>query len=90
MDSKNRHSVKLFAAVIGGSALVAVGAMSAAIAQQSAGADMTATGATVGAITPSAPAPGGAVQGSVAKAVPEVKASQTYGPGEEPNNMPVS
>lgn len=88
MDSNNRKSVKLFAAVIGGSALVAFGAMSVAIAQQSEG-NATATGATVGAVpapVATSTAPVFAVQGEVAK--PAMNGVPPEPSGEVPNRIP--
>ena len=88
MSSTNRKNVKLFAAVIGGSAMVAFGAMSVAVAQQSES-NLNATGATVGAVpAPAATstAPVFAVQGEVAK--PEMNGVPPEPSGEVPNRIP--
>jgi homoserine acetyltransferase len=55
MDSDNRNRVKLLAAVIGGSAMVAMGAMTVAIHQEQAVPDVAAksTSMTLGATTTS-------------------------------------
>jgi hypothetical protein len=64
MSSTNRRNVKVFAAVIGGSAVVALGAMNAAFTQEHAGQDVAKSGTmTVGATStettpPTAPAIG--------------------------------
>jgi hypothetical protein len=53
MDSSNQNKVKLLAAVIGGGAVIAIGALSMAIHQEQAGADMVAksTTMTIGSTT---------------------------------------
>jgi hypothetical protein len=66
MSATNRRNVKVFAAIIGGSAVVAIGAMNVALAQQESGQDMAKSstmtiGATSTETTPStAPAIGDA------------------------------
>jgi hypothetical protein len=47
LDSAKRNNVKLLAAVIGGSGVIAVGAMSAAIAQEQAAPESVAKSATL-------------------------------------------
>ena len=47
MDSPKRNNVKLLAAVIGGSAVMAVGALSVAIAQEQAGQESAAKSTTM-------------------------------------------
>jgi hypothetical protein len=75
MNSMSTRNIKLFAAVVGGIAMVALGAMSAAIPQQSISQDMAvATRATVGAVTSWSPAPAGPVEEAVMKAAPEIRA----------------
>ena len=50
MSSTNRRNVKVFAAIIGGSAVVALGGMNAAFAQEHTGQDMAKSSTmTVGA-----------------------------------------
>jgi hypothetical protein len=88
MNSIKGRNVKMYAAVIGGSAVVALGALSTAIVQgQSDGQDM-ATGATVGAVTSSAPAPAGMVEESVDKAAPQITGTPAWPSGEVPNRIP--
>jgi hypothetical protein len=64
MSSTNRRNVKVFAAIIGGSAVVALGAMNAAFTQEHAGQDMAKSSTmTMGATStettpPTAPAVG--------------------------------
>lgn len=64
MSSTNRRNVKVFAAIIGGSAIVALGAMNAAFTQEHAGQDVAkSTTMTIGATStettpPTAPAVG--------------------------------
>jgi hypothetical protein len=87
MDSMNRRNVKMYAAIFGGSAVVALGAISAAIVQQPAGQD-SATGATVGAVTSTAPAPAGLVEESPDKAAPMITGTPAWPSGEVPNRIP--
>jgi hypothetical protein len=47
MDSPKRNNVKLLAAVIGGSAVMAVGALSVAVAQEQAGQESAAKSTTM-------------------------------------------
>ena len=89
VDSMNRRNVKICAAVIGGSAVVALGAISTAVAQQPSGDHQFASGASVGAVTSSSPTPPGPAEESVMSAAPQVKASDEYFPGESPNHTPV-
>jgi hypothetical protein len=66
MSSTNRRNVKVLAAIVGGSAVVAIGAMNAALVQEHAGQDVAKSSSmTVGATTtettpPTAPAVGAA------------------------------
>ena len=88
MKSKTRMNVKVFAAVVGGSAAVAFGALGVTIAQHSDG-QSYATGATVGAVpepTTTTTAPVFAVQGETAK--PVLTGSVHEQPGEAPNRIP--
>ena len=89
MNSSNRRKVKMYAAVFGGSAVVALGALSTAVVQQPSGGQNVATGVSVGAVTSSTAAPAAPVEESVMSAVPDVKASQMYYPGQSPNHTPV-
>lgn len=64
MSSTNRRNVKVFAAIVGGSAVVALGAINAAFVQEHAGPDMAKSSTmTIGATStettpPTAPAVG--------------------------------
>jgi hypothetical protein len=63
MTSTNRRNVRVLAAIVGGSAVVALGAMNAALVQEHGGQDVAKSGMTVGATTtmttpPTAPAVG--------------------------------
>jgi hypothetical protein len=77
MNSTKGTNVKMYAAVIGGSAVVALGALSTAVMQQQSGPQQLATGPTVGAVTSTTPAPAGLVEESVMKAAPTIKVTQT-------------
>jgi hypothetical protein len=80
MSTTNRRNVKVFAAIVGGSALVAIGAMNAAIVQEHAGQDVAkGSSMTVGPTTtvttpPTAPA--------VGQAVPSIKGPAPLPPEE--------
>ena len=79
MSTTRRTNVKMLAAVIGGSAVVAMGALTMAISQEQAGpATVTSSGMTVGATStqetpPTAP--------ETTMAVPAVKATPFGGAG---------
>jgi hypothetical protein len=88
MNSINRRNVKMYAAVIGGSAVVALGALSTAIVQGQSDGQELATGATVGAVTSSSPAPVGMVEESVDKAAPAITGTPAWPSGEVPNRIP--
>jgi hypothetical protein len=85
MNSTNICNVKLFAAVVGGSAMVVLGAVSVAIAQQSGVQDMAAPVASVSAVTTTTPVPAGPVEEAVMKAAPAVTAVSH---GAAPNRVP--
>jgi hypothetical protein len=88
MKSSTRMNVKVFAAIVGGSAAVAFGALAVTIAQDSGG-QTSADGATVGAVpepTTTTTAPVFAVQGEAAK--PVLTGSVHEQPGENPNRIP--
>jgi hypothetical protein len=88
MSSIQRQSIKLFGAAIGGSALVAFGAVNV-IAHQPSG-QLNATGATVGAV----PAPTTTTNspvfgvGAVVSATPTMTGKAPYWPGQSPNHTP--
>ncbi len=88
MNSMGRRNVKMYAAVIGGSAVVALGALSTAIVQGHSDGQELATGATVGAVTSTTNAPSGPVEESVMKATPEMNGIPSEPPGEVPNRVP--
>jgi hypothetical protein len=81
MSSTNRRNVKLFAAIVGGSALVAIGAMNAAIMQEHGGQDVAKSSTmTIGATStettpPTAPA--------VGVAAPSIKGPAPLPPEEQ-------
>ncbi len=75
----NKHNVKMLAAVIGGSAVVAMGALTMAIAQEHAAPAMvTSSGMTVGATSTQATPP---ATPETSIAVPTVKALPFGGSG---------
>jgi hypothetical protein len=83
MRSTNGRKVSVFAVIIGGSAMVAMGAMSMAITEEHAGQNMAATGTqvTVTATTPpSTPA--------IAQAVPAITGKAPLWAGEAPDTNP--
>jgi hypothetical protein len=88
MDTSKRMNVKLFAAIVGGSAVVAMGALGAAIGQQSDGQDVAAGGATVGAVTSTTNAPAGPNEETPMKAVPGQNGVPPEPSGEVPNRIP--
>lgn len=75
MDSSKRMNVRLFAAVVGGSAVVALGALSTAIVQQQSVGQDLATGGTVGAFTST-------------EAAPQITGAPAWPSGEVPNRIP--
>jgi hypothetical protein len=82
MSSMKRRSVTLFAAIIGGSAVVTIGVMSAAVTADPSGQEMAkGTTMTIGATsteTTPANAPG------TAQAVPAIKGPAPLFAGEDP------
>jgi hypothetical protein len=72
MNEKNRDNVKVLSAVIGGSALVAMGALSMAIGQEQAGPDTVAKSTTmsIGATSTETTAP---TVEATSMAVPTIK-----------------
>jgi len=78
MQPTRQTNVKMLAAVIGGSAIVAAGALSMAISQQAAPATITSSGMTVGA-TSTQETPPAAPETTIA--VPLVKATPFGGAG---------
>ena len=87
MKSNRRSNVKLCAAAIGGSALVAFGVLNVVVGQQADG-TVDATGATVGAVTTTTQAPAGLTEQSVMRAAPEMTGKAPYWPGQSPNHTP--
>lgn len=88
MNSVNRNDVKLCAAAVAGTALVALGVASAVVAQQSDG-QVNATGSTVGAVpapTAATSTPVFALQGI--SAAPSMTGKAPYWPGQSPNHVP--
>jgi hypothetical protein len=70
MSSTNRRNVKVYAAVIGGTALVALGAMNAAFTQEHAGHDVAKSGTmTVGATSTETTPPTAPVIGQAAPSI---------------------
>lgn len=88
MDTNKRMSVKLFAAIVGGSAVVAMGALGVAIGQQSAGQDVAAGGASVSVGPTTSIEPTGMVEESVDKAAPAITGTPAWPVGEVPNRIP--
>jgi hypothetical protein len=89
MSSSIRSNVKLFAAAVGGSALVALGVVSVVVAQHSNG-QINATGATVGAVpaaTATTTSPELGLQGIIS-AAPTMTGKAPYWPGQSPNHVP--
>jgi hypothetical protein len=79
VNTPSQPNVKMLAAVIGGSAVVAVGALTMAISQEHASpADLTSSGMTVGATTTQETPPG---TPETTVAVPAVKATPFGGAG---------
>jgi hypothetical protein len=87
MNSNKRSNVKLCAAAVGGSALVAFGIVNVLVAPPSDG-RVDATGATVGAITTTTQAPAGPTEEAVMKAAPEMTGKAPPWPGQSPNHIP--
>jgi hypothetical protein len=70
MSSTNRRDLKVFAAVIGGSAVVALGAMNAAFTHEPAGQDVAKSGTmTVGATSTDTTPPTAPVVGQAAPSI---------------------
>ena len=77
MNSRNRNNVKLLAAVIGGSAVVTMGALTMSVHQQQAGPDnVAAKGMTLGATTSQTVAP--ATVEATSMAVPAIKGTASF------------
>lgn len=87
MKSNKPSNLKLCAAAIGGSALVAFGVVNAVVAQQADG-HVNATGATVGAITTTTPSPAAPTEEAVMRAAPTMTGKAPYWPGQSPNHTP--
>lgn len=88
MNSMNRGKVKLFAAVVGGSAVVAMGAIGVAVTQQSESQDVASAGATVNAVASTTAAPNGLAGATGIKAAPTITGVPALPSGVAPNNDP--
>jgi hypothetical protein len=82
MDSTNRNSVKLLAAVIGGSAVVTMGALTISIHQQPTAGDPVAVGRMTLAATTTASGKADTVE-ATSMAVPAIKGPAPLPPEEQ-------